>query len=145
MQRALELAKIAEQQDEVPVGAVVVYQNKIIGEGYNQPIRLNDPTAHAEVIALRQSAKNIGNYRLIDTSMYVTLEPCSMCVGAMVHARIKQLFFAAGDAKTGAVCGAHQLVNHPMFNHQIEWHQGLLGEVSSQLLKDFFAAKRAVL
>ena len=103
MEKAVALAKLASEQDEVPVGAVIVRKNKIIGEGYNQTIRLNDPTAHAEILALRDAALNLNNYRLDSSTMFVTLEPCMMCLGALVHARISKLIFAARDEKTGVI------------------------------------------
>ena len=102
MQYALQLAKKSEERDEVPVGAIIVYKNKIIGEGWNQPISSNNPTAHAEIMALQDAGEKIGNYRLLDSTMYVTLEPCVMCAGALVHARIAKLVYAVDDQKTGA-------------------------------------------
>lgn len=142
MARALELAHQASTNNEVPVGAVLVKNNQIIGEGYNQPISLSDPTAHAEIIALRSAANSIGNYRLVDTTLYVTLEPCAMCVGAMIHARIQRLVFAASDPKTGAVCSVMNLLDSPIFNHKIQWSQSPYAGESAKLLQAFFQERR---
>lgn len=142
LKRALELAKLAETQQEVPIGAVLVLNNEIIGEGWNQPISANDPTAHAEIIALRAGAKKIDNYRLLDTTLYVTIEPCTMCIGAMVHARVKRLVFGADDPKAGAVKSVLNLLDAKHFNHKIAWQSGLLDENCANLLKRFFAARR---
>ncbi|MDQ2994421.1 MAG: tRNA adenosine(34) deaminase TadA [Pseudomonadota bacterium] len=142
MARALELAHTAQELGEVPVGAVLVLNDQIIAEGYNQPIAHHDPTAHSEIMALRAGAKHLNNYRLVDTTLYVTLEPCAMCVGAMIHARIKRLVFAASDRKTGAVCSAAGLIDASFFNHRIQWEQGVLAQASGQLLQHFFQAKR---
>ncbi len=142
MHRALELAQIAAEKGEVPIGAVVVYQGEIVGEGYNQPIQENDPTAHAEVIALRAAAKKIGNYRLLGCTLYVTLEPCPMCAGAMIHARIHRLVYAASDLRKGAANSVFQLTHHPALNHQIICEHGILEEEASALLKSFFVSRR---
>ena len=142
MQRALELAKEAQKNNEVPVGAVVVFNNKIIGEGKNASISVCDPTAHAEIIALRNAAANINNYRLIDATLYVTLEPCVMCVGAMIHARIKRLVFGAYDPKAGAIESVYTINQDKKLNHYIETESGILAEESSTILKDFFKSKR---
>jgi tRNA(adenine34) deaminase len=143
LQHALTLAKKAQAQQEVPVGAVLVLENQVIGEGWNQPISQNDPTAHAEILALRDGAHRLNNYRLTDATLYVTLEPCLMCVGALIHARIKKLIFAALDPKAGAVISQFQLLDHwQRFNHRIEWESGCLAEECGILLKNFFAAKR---
>jgi len=139
---ALALARKAEQIGEVPVGAIVVWNNEIIAEGYNQPISTHDPSAHAEMIALRQAAKKLNNYRLLDTTLYVTLEPCMMCLGAMVHARIKRLVYAANDPKTGVIQSAAQLPHSSFLNHRIEIHSGVMAKESSALLKTFFQARR---
>ncbi|MFN7098355.1 MAG: tRNA adenosine(34) deaminase TadA, partial [Gammaproteobacteria bacterium] len=117
MQQALELAHYAEQQGEVPVGAVVVFQNEIIGKGWNQPISRHDPTAHAEIMAMREAAANIGNYRLVDCDLYVTLEPCPMCAGAMIHARIKRLIYGTADPRSGAAGSVFNLINSTQLNH----------------------------
>ncbi|MDP5191936.1 tRNA adenosine(34) deaminase TadA, partial [Rheinheimera baltica] len=119
MQHAITLAARAEQQGEVPVGAVLVKNDHILGEGWNQMIGLNDPSAHAEMQAIRAAAVNVGNYRLVDCSLYVTLEPCCMCAGVMVHSRIKRLIFGTHDAKTGAAGSVLNVVQHHQFNHQL--------------------------
>lgn len=144
MQRALQLAELAVTHNEVPVGAVLVSnkEQQIIGEGFNQPIRSNDPTAHAEIIAIRQAAKNINNYRLVDTTLYVTLEPCAMCAGAMLHARIKRLVFATVDPRAGVVGGAMNLFSSAAWNHSISCDHGLLAEPSAAILRKFFQARR---
>jgi tRNA(adenine34) deaminase len=142
MQRAFELAQQAEQHDEIPVGAVVVYQGKIIGEGFNQSIMLNDPSAHAEMIAIRQAGKHLKNYRLLDCTLYVTLEPCPMCAGLLVHSRIKQLVYASPDLKTGAAGSALNLVNNEQLNHQVTVVDGVMQEQCSQLLSGFFKRRR---
>jgi len=142
MQHALKLAQLAEQNDEVPVGAILVHEDKIIGEGMNQPITTSDPTAHAEVVAIRNAAQHVKNYRLVDTTMYVTLEPCAMCVGAIIHARIQCLVFGATDPKTGAVQSVCQLLDEPAWNHQVVYEGGLLAEQSATLLKNFFKQRR---
>ena len=142
MRRALELAHHAEEQGEVPVGAVVVFENKIIGEGWNQPITTNDPAAHAEIITLREAAKHQNNYRLPGTTLYVTLEPCMMCATAMIHARIDHLIFAASDPKTGAAGSQIDAFNLPFVNHTVTYESGLLVKESQKLLKSFFHKKR---
>ncbi len=142
MQQAYELAKQAEKHGEVPIAAVVVLDNKIIGQGYNRPINSCDPTAHAEMIALREAGLLVQNYRLTNATVYVTLEPCVMCAGAMVHARIKELIFGAYDPKTGAVTNAFELFNHPAMNHQIAWKGGIFEQPCSDLLKGFFQQRR---
>ncbi len=142
MQRAFELAQQAEQHDEIPVGAVVVYQGKIIGEGFNQSILLNDPSAHAEMIAIRQAGKHLNNYRLLDCTLYVTLEPCPMCAGLLVHSRINRLVYASPDLKTGAAGSALNLVNNEQLNHQVSVVSGVMQEQCSQLLSGFFKRRR---
>ena len=142
MQRALELARLAEQHGEVPIGAIVVKDDQVIGEGYNTPISLHDPTAHAEIIALRQASAHLGNYRLLNCTLYVTVEPCLMCVGAMIHARIKDLVFGAAEPKTGAVSSAFDILFSPKHNHQIQVRNGVLAEDSAAILRAFFQAKR---
>jgi len=143
MQRAFELAQQAEQYNEIPVGAVVVYQGKIIGEGFNQSILLNDPSAHAEMIAIRQAGKHINNYRILDCTLYVTLEPCPMCAGLLVHSRISRLVYASPDLKTGAAGSAFDLVNNEQLNHQIAVTKGVMKEQCSQLLSAFFKRRRS--
>jgi tRNA(adenine34) deaminase len=142
MQRAYKLAQQAESFNEIPVGAVVVANGKIIGEGFNQSIMLNDPSAHAEMTAIRQAGETLKNYRLLDCTLYVTLEPCPMCAGLLVHSRIKRLVFAAKDNKTGAAGSLIDLVKHPDLNHQIEVEQGLLSEQCSALISAFFKRRR---
>ncbi|PCH96292.1 MAG: tRNA adenosine(34) deaminase TadA [Gammaproteobacteria bacterium] len=143
MQRAFELALQAEQIDEIPVGAVVVYQGKVIGEGFNQSILLNDPSAHAEMIAIRQAGKALNNYRLLDCTLYVTLEPCPMCAGLLVHSRISRLVYASPDLKTGAAGSTFNLVNNEQLNHQITVTEGIMKEQCSQLLSAFFKRRRS--
>lgn len=141
MQKALLLAEQARDNDEVPVGAIVVQDEEIIGEGFNLSISNCDPTAHAEIIAIRNACKKINNYRLPDAKLYVTLEPCPMCVGAIIHARLKQVIFGAKDSKTGALGGFMDL-NSFKFNHNIDFTSGILEDASSAILKNFFKAKR---
>ena len=142
MHRALELAHQAEQAGEVPVGAVLVKDGVCIAEGCNCPVSTNDPTAHAEIITLRAGGLVLNNYRLVDTTLYVTLEPCAMCMTAIVHARIKRLVFGSQDPKRGAVCSALQLANTDFLNHKVEWSGGILEDECSQLVRDFFRRKR---
>ena len=142
MSKALELAQYAATQEEVPVGAVLIYKDEIIGSGWNQPISQNDPSAHAEVIALRDAASSINNYRLIDTTMFVTLEPCVMCVGAMLHARIKRLVFGASDPKTGAAGSVFELISDSRHNHAIEVTAGVLQKECVEILQHFFQQRR---
>jgi tRNA(adenine34) deaminase len=142
MERALELAELAKLGGEVPVGAVVVLHNEIIGEGSNSPINRNDPTAHAEIEAMREAAQRIGNYRLPDATLYVTLEPCAMCAGAMVHARIKRLVFGATDPKTGAAGSVMNIVASPALNHRVEVTGGVLADQCGSLLRNFFQDRR---
>jgi tRNA(adenine34) deaminase len=142
MRYALQLAHQAAQAFEVPVGAVVVHDGQIIGQGYNQSICQHDPTAHAEVVALRQAAMKLANYRLPDTTLYVTLEPCAMCAAALVHARVKRLVFGAYDAQTGAAGSILTLVDHPALNHQLLFRGGVLAREATELLQDFFRQRR---
>ena len=142
MQRAFELAKISEAQDEVPVGAVIVYQDKIIGEGCNQPISSDDPTAHAEIMALRDAGGKIGNYRLPNATIYVTLEPCTMCAGAIIHARLAKLVYAVDDPKTGACGSVFNLLQTEELNHKVEIEKGVMKEESRSLIQSFFKDKR---
>ncbi len=143
MQHAFELAKKAEAQDEVPVGAVIVYEDKIIGEGWNQPISSDDPTAHAEIMALRDAGKKIGNYRLPNATIYVTLEPCTMCVGAIIHARLAKLVYAVDDPKTGACGSVFNLLQTDKLNHTVEIEKGVMEEECRSLIQSFFKEKRA--
>ncbi len=142
MRQALLLAEEAEAKEEVPVGAVVVWNDNIIGRGYNQPISTCDPTAHAEIVALRDAAKNIGNYRLVDATLYVTLEPCAMCAGALVHSRIRRLVFATNEPKAGVITSNVQLLNASCFNHHVEIVGGVLKKECAEILSRFFAARR---
>ncbi len=142
MRYAIRLAQRAEQQGEVPVGAIVVRDNRCIAEGWNIPITSHDPTAHAEVVAMRGAGVHVQNYRLNDATLYVTLEPCVMCIGAMSHARIKRLVFGAYDPKRGAVCNALSLTDAAFLNHRISWDGGVLETECSEMLRDFFKARR---
>lgn len=142
MQHALALAQSAADIGEVPVGAVVVLNDVIIGEGFNQPISSCDPTAHAEVVALRDAAKKIGNYRLNEATLYVTIEPCLMCAGSLVHARIKKVIFGASEPKAGAIVSAQNVLDNAKLNHVVEYQGGVLAEQCSQLISDFFKQKR---
>ena len=143
MQHAFELAKKAEAQDEVPVGAVIVYEDKIIGEGWNQPISSDDPTAHAEIMALRAASTQLENYRLPNTTLYVTLEPCTMCAGAIIHARVSRLVFAVDDPKTGACGSVFNLMQTDKLNHIVEIEKGVMEEECRSLIQSFFKEKRA--
>lgn len=142
MLQALELASLAAHHGEVPVGAIVVKEGEIIGRGSNAPISLHDPTAHAEIQALRQAALHLGNYRLIDCTLYVTLEPCAMCAGAIQHARVKKLVFGARDPKTGACGSVIDLMGEAKLNHHTEVIGGVLAEQCGALLTDFFKRRR---
>jgi len=142
MRYALNLAQQAAEQDEVPVGAVVVKDDEVVGEGWNRPISTTDPTAHAEVIALRDAAVRSDNYRLTGATLYVTLEPCLMCAGAMIHARIGRLVFGASDPKRGAVASTAHAFEAPGLNHRIDVTGAVLAEESAALLQGFFRARR---
>jgi tRNA(adenine34) deaminase len=143
MQAALAEARLAAEDGEVPVGAVIVREGAIIARGQNRVLRDLDPTAHAEIVALRAAAAAIGNYRLNGCALYVTLEPCAMCAGAMIHARIERVVFAAVDLKAGAVGSVLAVLNHPQLNHQMEVEQGILGEEAAELLRSFFRERRS--
>jgi len=144
MQQALAQAQIAAERDEVPVGAVLVdAAGELIAAGHNQPISACDPSAHAEIVVLRAAAQKLGNYRLPDTTLYVTLEPCTMCVGALVHARVGRLVYGAAEPKTGAIESAQRLFETGKFNHQPELEAGVLANECSALLSQFFAKKRS--
>jgi tRNA(adenine34) deaminase len=143
MQLALDQARLAWAVGEVPVGAVVVKDGEVIAAGYNQPIGRHDPTAHAEIVALRAAAEKIGNYRLPGCELYVTLEPCAMCSGAMMHARLSRVVYAAVDPKTGACGSVLDLFKEEQLNHHTEVVGGVLAEESSTMLKAFFAERRA--
>jgi tRNA(adenine34) deaminase len=142
MRQALALARTAEEQGEVPVGAVLVADGEVVGQGANAPISQNDPTAHAEIIAMREAAVRAGNYRLPDTTLYVTLEPCSMCAGAIVHARVARLVFACEDPRSGAAGTVFNLTQSDALNHRVEVTQGVLEDESRELLQAFFRARR---
>ncbi len=143
MQLALQQAKLAAAENEVPVGAVLVSeQNELLSIGHNQPIISHDPTAHAEIIVLREAAKKNNNYRLINTTLYVTLEPCVMCVGAMVHARVRKVVYGAREYKTGAIQSACKLLDETHFNHQIKIDSGILAQDCADILSDFFSRRR---
>lgn len=143
MRRALALGACAEAEGEVPVGAVLVSGGQVIGEGWNRCITLGDPTAHAEIVALRAGGQALGNYRLSGATLYVTLEPCAMCAGAMVHARIARLVFGARDPKTGAAGSVFDVVRAPALNHQLEVTAGVLGSECGAALQAFFRARRS--
>jgi tRNA(adenine34) deaminase len=142
MRYAIRLAQRAERQGEVPIGAVIVKDDQCIAEGWNTPIATHDPTAHAEIMAIRKAGVALENYRLPDATLYVTLEPCVMCMGAISHARIKRLVFGAFDPKRGAVCNALSLADASFLNHRVNWVGGVMGEECGELLKDFFRARR---
>ena len=142
MQQALRLACHAREMDEVPIGAVLVYRNELIGEGWNSPIAAHDPTAHAEINALRKAAALMQNYRLPDTTLYVTLRPCAMCAGAMIHARIKRLVYGTDDNRLEAKDSIFKILQSNELNHKVEVQQSLLENECSMLLKDFFRDKR---
>ena len=142
MRQALKLADKAESIGEVPVGACVVLNGELIGEGFNTPITDNDPSAHAELRAVKEAAAAVQNYRLIDATLYVTLEPCSMCAGMLVHARVKRVVFGAKDAKTGAAGSVMNLLQHPALNHQLEVVSGVLADECANKLSDFFRKRR---
>ena len=142
MRAALEQARLAADAGEVPVGAVVVMDDAIVGAGHNQPISSHDPTAHAEIVAMRDAARRIGNYRLTGASLYVTVEPCLMCVGAMVHARIAELVFGTPEPKAGAIESTQHAHEHPALNHRIRVVSGVLAAECRQVMQEFFATRR---
>ncbi|WP_347988330.1 tRNA adenosine(34) deaminase TadA [Methylomonas sp. AM2-LC] len=142
MQHAIRLAQEAELQGEVPVGALIVYAEQCIAEGWNQSIQNHDPSAHAEIVALRKAGHYLQNYRQPHTTLYVTLEPCVMCMGAIAQARVQRLVFGAFDPKRGAVCSAMQLSKASFLNHHIDWTGGIQEQACSEILTDFFKAKR---
>ena len=142
MQHALQRAEKAYQKGEVPVGCVLVKAGKIIAEGWNQPITQHDPSAHAEVITIRAAGQQLGNYRLPDTTLYVTLEPCTMCAGLMIHARIKRLVFGASEPKTGACGSVFNVLADERYNHQLEVEGGIMQEECVAIIKRFFAERR---
>ena len=142
MRHAINLAQKAQNANEVPVGAVAVVDNEIISEGFNCPIGTCDPTAHAEIMALKQASQKLNNYRLPKVTLYVTLEPCIMCVGAMLHARIKRLVFGALDQKTGAVVSVFKILDEKSSNHKIQYQGNILATECGKILSDFFKARR---
>ena len=143
MTAAIAEAHAAESSGEVPVGAILTHAGEIIGRGQNRVLRDSDPTAHAEIVALREAGQHLRNYRLEDCTLYVTLEPCAMCAGAILHARIARLVFGAPDPKAGACGSVLSVMNHPQLNHRVEVTSGLLAEECSTLLTSFFRARRA--
>jgi tRNA(adenine34) deaminase len=143
MEQALAQARAALQQGEVPVGALVIKDGEILGAGHNRNLLDRDPTAHAEIVALRQAAARLGNHRLPGCTMYATIEPCAMCAGALIHARIGRLVYGAADPKAGAAGSVLQVLNHPRLNHQMEVTAGVLADKCSEILQDFFRHKRA--
>jgi tRNA(adenine34) deaminase len=142
MQLALEQARSSAEAGEVPVGALLVHEDKIIARSGNRTIRDNDPTAHAEIVVIREGAKILGNYRLANTTLYVTLEPCTMCAGAMIQARVPKLVYGADDPKGGAVRSCFEVLSHLRLNHRVELVSGVLAQESADLLQSFFAARR---
>jgi len=142
MHHALRLAERAEAEGEVPVGAVLVKDDQVIGEGWNRPIAGHDPTAHAEIMALRAGAQALSNYRIVDAILYVTLEPCVMCAGALIHARVARVVYGAADPKTGAAGGVINLFDAPYVNHRVAYQGGVLAEECGALLSAFFKARR---
>lgn len=142
MRSALAEARAADQAGEVPIGAVVVFEGRIVSTGQNSVLRRLDPTAHAEIVAMREAAHAIGNYRLLGCTLYCTLEPCAMCAGALIHARVGRLVYAAPDPKAGACGSVLSVLNHPRLNHQMPVEQGVLGEESTELLRNFFRDRR---
>jgi tRNA(adenine34) deaminase len=144
MQAALAEARLAVEAGEVPIGAVVTREGAIVARGQNRVLRDLDPTAHAEIVALRAAAAALANYRLIGCTLYVTLEPCAMCAGAMTHARLARLVFAAADPKAGAAGSVLSVLNHPQLNHQMQVEQGILADESAELLRSFFRQRRSL-
>ena len=142
MQAALDEARLAGEAGEVPIGAVVVCDSEIIARGQNRVLREVDPTAHAEIVAMRAAAAAVNNYRLLGCTLYVTLEPCAMCAGAMIHARLDRLVFGAADPKAGAAGSVLSVLNHPQLNHQMLVEQGIMAEKSAELLRSFFRERR---
>src|SRR5579864_8741796 len=142
MEEALRCAHRALEMDEVPVGAIVVCRGEIVGRGWNRNITDSDPTAHAEIVALRQAGKNLGNHRLGDCELFVTIEPCPMCAGALVHSRVKRVVYGADDPKAGAIHSVMGVLNHPKLNHRTEIRKGVLAGRSAELLQSFFRSRR---
>jgi len=142
MEEAIRAAQRALEMGEVPVGAVVLCDGKIVGRGWNRNLSESDPTAHAEIVALREAGKNVGNHRLGDCELFATIEPCAMCAGAMIHARLKRLVYGADDPKAGAVHSVLQVLNHPGLNHRMEVRSGVLAGRCAELLQEFFRKRR---
>ncbi len=142
MRRALAEASRGLKEDEVPVGAVVVRDGKVIARAHNRPIHLNDPSAHAEILALRRAGRKLGNYRLSGCTLYVTIEPCAMCAGAIIHSRIERVVFGGFDPKAGASGSALTVLNHPKLNHQVDVVQGVLADDCASIIREFFRRKR---
>jgi tRNA(adenine34) deaminase len=142
MEEALRSAHRALEAGEVPVGAVVVHQGQVVGRGANRNLADNDPTAHAEIVALREAGKNLGNHRLIDCELFATIEPCAMCAGALIHARIRRLVYGADDPKAGAVHSLLTVINHPGANHRMAVRGGVLAGRSAEILQEFFRSRR---
>ena len=142
MRHALRLAEHASAEGEVPVGAVLIKDGEVVGEGWNRPIAAHDPSAHAELVALRAAAAAVGNYRLLDTTLYVTLEPCVMCAGAIIHARLTRVVYGAGDPKTGAAGGAIDIFAAPFVNHRVAVQGGILAVECGEILTGFFKERR---
>jgi tRNA(adenine34) deaminase len=142
MEEALRAAQRALEAGDVPVGAVVIHNGEIVGRGWNRNVADADPTAHAEIVALRAAGKSLGNHRLGDCELFVTIEPCAMCAGALVHARLKRLVYGAADPKAGAVRSVVQVLNHPSLNHRMEVQSGVLAGRSAELLQEFFRSRR---
>jgi tRNA(adenine34) deaminase len=142
MEEALRSAQRALETGEVPVGAVVVCEGRIVGRGWNRNLTGNDPTAHAEIVALRDAGQNLGNHRLGDCDLFATIEPCAMCAGALIHARIRRLVYGADDPKAGAVHSVLQVLNHPQLNHRVEVRGGVLAGRAAEMLQEFFRKRR---
>ena len=142
MEEALRSAQRALEAGEVPVGAVVVCDGRVVGRGWNRNLTDNDPTAHAEIVALREAGRQLGNYRLADCELFATIEPCAMCAGALMHARVRRLVFGADDPKAGAVQSVLNVLNHPKLNHQMDVRRGVLAGRSAELLQEFFRKRR---
>ncbi|MFY9562464.1 MAG: tRNA adenosine(34) deaminase TadA [Terriglobales bacterium] len=142
MEEALRCAQRALEMGEVPVGAVVVWKGQVVGRGWNRNLTDNDPTAHAEIVALREAGSNVGNHRLGDCELFATIEPCAMCAGALLHARIRRLVYGADDPKAGAVHSVLQVLNHPQLNHRMDVRGGVLAARSAEILQEFFRKRR---
>lgn len=142
MRLALEQAQLGAAVGEVPVGAILVQDGQLVAAGYNQPIAAHDPTAHAEIVVLRKAAQVLGNYRLSGSTLYVTIEPCTMCAGAMIHARVARLVYGAPEPRSGAVCSHFRLLDTEVYNHRIQYEGGVLAAESSSLMTEFFRERR---